>query len=266
MAKHILGPLHYERLGPTGRPIVFIHSNPMDQSSWLYQMAHFSTWHRCLGIDIPGYGRSPRATAGVTQQDVAEACWEAIDAAFPGGEPAILVGCSIGAFLVQRMCAMRPADTAAIVMCGIGYYPKGSFDIGVNRANDYRKRGIDLRYEHAFNLFSPVFRATPLAQYFAELFAERNGMADADSIIHQFLGSVPPDDEELRAIRRPSLLLIGSEDALLSQAFVLQEKITGCELRVIQGAGHTCHMEQPWQFDRHMVEFLRRHRVQESSA
>ena len=73
MAEHIDGPLYYERMGRTGPVMAFVHPNPMDQSCWLYQMTHFSTWYRCIAIDIPGYGRSPTATEGLTLDDIGEA-------------------------------------------------------------------------------------------------------------------------------------------------------------------------------------------------
>ena len=105
MAPHINGPLYYERLGREGPVMAFVHPNPMDQSCWLYQMARFSTWYRCIAIDIPGYGRSPKATAGLTVRDMAQACWEAIDDAFgaAAAERAILVGCSVGSIILPHM-------------------------------------------------------------------------------------------------------------------------------------------------------------------
>ncbi len=117
MAHHIHGPLYYERMGRTGPVIAFIHPNPMDQSCWIFQMAHLSTWYRCIAIDIPGYGRSPKADAGLTMTDMAEACWEAIDDALPG-EKAILVGCSVGSSLAPHMYHQRPDKTAAMVLSG----------------------------------------------------------------------------------------------------------------------------------------------------
>src|SRR3546814_5530323 len=39
---HIDGPLYYETMGGSGPVMAFIHPNPMDQSCWLYQMAHLS--------------------------------------------------------------------------------------------------------------------------------------------------------------------------------------------------------------------------------
>src|SRR3954471_6921750 len=98
MAEHIQGPLYYERMGRTGPIMAFVHPNPMDQSCWLFQMAHFSTWFRCIAIDIPGYGRSPKAEEGLTLADMAQGCWEAVDEGL-GGDPAVLVGCSVGSSL-----------------------------------------------------------------------------------------------------------------------------------------------------------------------
>ena len=62
MADHILGPLYYERMGRTGPIMAFIHPNPMGQSCWIFQMAHFSISYSCIAIDIPGYGRWPKAS------------------------------------------------------------------------------------------------------------------------------------------------------------------------------------------------------------
>ena len=31
--------------------------------------------------------------------------------------------------------------------------------------------------------------------------------------------------------------------------------------QVLPGAGHACHMEQPWLFDRFLIEFLSKHRL-----
>ena len=120
MAQNIQGPLYYERMGRTGPVIAFIHPNPMDQSCWIFQMAHLSTWYRCISIDIPGYGRSPKADPDLTMDDMAEACWEAIDDATPG-ETAILVGCSTGSAISPYMYHHRPDKTAALVLSGTGY-------------------------------------------------------------------------------------------------------------------------------------------------
>src|SRR3954452_16679935 len=143
MAAHIDGPLYYETMGKSGPVMAFVHPNPMDQSCWIFQMAQMSTWYRCVAIDLPGYGRSPKARAGLTMQDIAQACWEAIDDAYPG-ERAILVGCSIGSSMLIWMhnhCSQR---TAALIMCGTGHNPKKDFIRP--RIEAYREQGIGYRW------------------------------------------------------------------------------------------------------------------------
>ena len=255
MARHVEGPLYYERMGRCGPVMAFIHPNPMDQSCWLFQMAHFSTWFRCLSIDIPGYGRSPKACEGLTMEDMAEACWEAIDDACPN-EPAILVGCSVGASLTLYMHHARPSRTKAIVVCGTSYNRDKDFS---RRIDQYRARGVDYREDYAFQDFSPAFRGSQLARYFVDLFIERNELADPQSIIRQFeaLGRSDAPDHHSK-IACPTLIVSGSEDNSHPRAFALAERIPGCEMKVAPGAGHACHLEQPWVFDSFVIDFLKR--------
>ena len=220
-------------------------------------MAHFSTWFRCIAIDIPGYGRSPKAGPGLRTADMAEACWEAIEDALPG-EAAVLVGCSVGSAIVPFMYHARPDRTAALVLSGTGYNP--GKDFAKRRIESYTANGIDFRWAYTFEDMSPAFRATPLAHYFAELFTERNGAADLQTILHQFKALQQPEPAgHHEDIGCPTVILTGTEDIAHQSAFALQARIPGCELRVLPGAGHACQLEQPWLFDRFMIEFLRRH-------
>jgi pimeloyl-ACP methyl ester carboxylesterase len=257
MAQHIHGPLYYERMGRTGPVIAFIHPNPMDQSCWIFQMAHLSTWYRCIAIDIPGYGRSPKADAELTMTDMAEACWEAIDEALPS-EKAILVGCSVGSSLAPHMYHQRPDKTAALVLSGTGYNPNKEFTKG--RIDNYTANGIDYRWAYTFEDLSPAFRTTPMAHFFANLFTERNQHADVQTIIHQFKALAQPYPEgHHERIACPTIILTGSEDGSHQRAFALQARIPNCELRTLPGAGHACQIEQPWLFNRFMIEFLAKH-------
>jgi len=257
MADHIDGPLYYERMGRTGPVMAFVHPNPMDQSCWIFQMAHMSTWFRCIAIDIPGYGRSPKARDGLTMSNIAEGCWEAVETEF-ANEPAILVGCSVGAAILPYMHHARPDKTRALILCGTGYNPGKEFT--THRIRQYTERGIGYRWDYTFEDLSPAFRQTQLAMYFADMFAERNAQADLDSIVRQFLALKVPDAADHYArVKCPTIILSGSEDAIHKSAFALKEQIPNCEMRILHGAGHACQIEQPWLFDRFMIEFLKDH-------
>jgi pimeloyl-ACP methyl ester carboxylesterase len=257
MAEHINGPLNYERLGKQGRPMVFVHPNPMDHSCWVYQMAHFSTWFRTIGIDLPGYGRSPTASPGLSMQDVGQACWEVVDETV-GDEPCILVGLSVGVSVVLHMANQRPGQTLAVIMTGSGYQPVKDFAF---------QQGVAFRYQHAFEDYSPAFRETDYARYFATLFAERNQWADAATIIEQFRAlSVPDPDWLFEGVKAPSLIITGSEDNSHQPAFALQKRLADCELVTIQNAGHACNMERPWEWDAAAMHFLRERGLLDAAA
>lgn len=257
MPDPIHGPLYRESMGQAGAPpLVFVHPNPLDSACWLFQMAHLSTWYRTIAIDLPGYGRSPSAASDVTMRDVAAACWEAVDD--HSTEPAVLVGCSVGSNVVEHMYHLRPKRTPAVVLSGTGYNPTKSF--APPRIASYRQFGLKYRRTYAFEVLSPEFRETPLAHWLVDLIMERNQHADLDTIVAMFEALAVPDPEWLqRDLRAPVLIVIGSQDRAYQAAFALRDRLPDCELQVIDGAGHACQLEQPWEFDLHLIDFLTRH-------
>lgn len=255
MADHIDGRLHVERAGDRGVPMLFAHCNPMDHTCWLYQMAHLQTWFRTVGVDLPGYGRSPRALPGLTMADVAAGCWEALDEV--SGDPAVLVGSSVGSRVVFEMAAQRPQRTLALVMAGTGYQPQKTFR---NRIDDYRAQGLGYRYEYARSLLGSGFRDSELAHQFARMFVERNADADLDTICEMFGALGRPAPERLYdQLKAPTLIISGSEDMAHEAAHALHRRVAHSEMAVIPGAGHACQLDHPWEFDAVLLDFLARH-------
>jgi pimeloyl-ACP methyl ester carboxylesterase len=262
MAEHINGPLNWEQLGKTGRPIVFVHPNPLDHSCWTYQMAHFSTWFRCIGIDLPGYGRSPSATSELTMTDVAQACWEAVDAST--SDSAILVGLSVGSNVILHMAQQRPKQTLAMIHSGCSYRPVKEFT--EKRVREYTEQGVAFRRQHSYEVISKAFGDSELGRYFSNLFVERNRYYDVQTIIEMFRALGQKDPEWLFDIPCPMLIITGSEDNSHAASFDLQKKVGGCELLTMEGAGHSCNMEQPWLWDRWAADFLVRQSLFEAGA
>lgn len=255
---HIRGPLHAEVMGPEGAPpMLFVHPNPLDSACWLYQMAHFSTWYRCIAVDLPGYGRSPTAAEGLDMVEIADACWDVVDRAGAAG-PAVLVGCSVGSYTVQHMFHRRPEATQAVVLSGAAWRPTKQF--ALRRIAAYQEHGIDFRREYTLEVLSPRFRQSPLAPWLASLLTERNDSADLDTIIEMFRAVGRPDPEWLQGgLNAPVLILTGTEDHSHEAAYTLRDRLPDVELVALQGAGHACFFEQPWRFDAEMIRFLRAH-------
>lgn len=259
MAGPIAGDLHSVAAGDDGPPMLFLHPNPLDWSCWLYQMAHFSTWYRTVAVDLPGYGRSPGAGPELTMTDVADACWAALDRRLGpnAGAPAIVVGCSVGAWTAVHMARARPEEVAAVVLSGVGYTPGKEF--APKRIAGYSEGGLAYRRAHAYEVVSEAFGATDRGRYLVESILERDDTADAAAIIEMFRALGEPDPDDFwTGLSAPTLIVTGSLDNAHHRALELRNHIDGMEIVTINGAGHTCALEQPWHFDKAVINFLRR--------
>ena len=260
MLRKTVGNLHSVGVGGDGPPMLFLHPNPLDWSCWLYQMAHFSTWYRTVAVDLPGYGRSPAAGPGLTMTDVADACWTALDRRLgpdAGPEPVVLVGCSVGAWTAVHMARARPERVAAAVLSGVGYTPGKEF--APKRIAGYSEGGLAYRRTHAYEVVSEAFGATERGRYLIEAILERDETADAATIIEMFRALGEPDPDDFwTGLSAPTLIVTGSIDNAHSRALELRDHIDSVEIATIDGAGHTCALEQPWHFDEAVIDFLRR--------
>ena len=256
MAGHITGPLYCEQLGRIGRVMLFIHSTPDDHRLWLYQTAHFSTWYRTVAVDLAGYGRSPAPQSGVTVADQAAACWELIDTI--SSDPIIIQGNSLGSFVALHMANQRPARTLALLLSGCGYLP--TREMMVRWKERYQTEGIALRRKQILDHFSPPAQQTPLVQHYADMICHATNEGTLASIIAMNHALSQPDPENfLDSITVPTLVISGSADRNHPAAFELAKRIAGARVETVEGAGHSCNLEAPWDFDAHCLKFLREH-------
>ncbi len=260
MVAHITGPLYWERVGQEGPTLVLLHPLPHDLTCWIYQLARFSRWARCVAIDLPGLGRSPAAQAGLTMSEVAAACWRAADDAAPRG-PAIIVGLSVGAVTAKHMASQRPEQVRALVLTGGGYYGAGRPDLPVAKGiaplhvPRYRGAGLAYRREHFSRNFTNGFVGSAIYRYLIDVALARGG--DAEGIVRLLLALDEPDPPGLHSgIRAPTLIVTGGEDRSRGAQEEMARRIAGAELRVIDGAGHCCNLERPAEYDRHVLGFL----------
>lgn len=64
---------HYVESGPEdGDPVIFLHGVPDSWFQWHVAMAEISDRHRCIAIDLKGYGQSDKRTGDYRQEGVAE--------------------------------------------------------------------------------------------------------------------------------------------------------------------------------------------------
>jgi 3-oxoadipate enol-lactonase len=255
MAPHIPGPLYYEQQGKTGLPMVFLHSTPDDNRLWLFQTAHFSSWYRCLGVDLAGYGRSPAPQDGVTMADQAAAVWESVDRISDG--PVIVQGNSMGSEVAMHMADQRPERMPCMILSGCGYLPDIR-EIQLRCKQEYREQGLARRRTAVLFHFHPTLRETPLVQHYAEMVCALSNAGTLESIIamNQALADASPD--LYPQLKVPTLIIIGGDDFTKPGAYKLHSFIKGSEIVEMPGAGHANCFEQPWEYDRLAIAYLKR--------
>jgi pimeloyl-ACP methyl ester carboxylesterase len=254
VARHIPGPLYFERQGATGTPMLFIHSTPDDHRLWLFQTARFSAWYRTIAVDLAGYGRSPAPQDGLTLADHAAACWETVDRVSDGG--VIIQGNSVGSQVAMHMAAERPGRVLGLIISGTGYPPPR--EPAARMKQLYEKEGVAPRHAQIIDHFAPEAQKRAYLRYYAEMPLELNNAATARSIVatNQALMNAPGEEFYL-GLSVPTLIVSGTEDRSRPGAFELQKRIKGSELESIEGAGHACNIEAPAEYDAHCLRFLK---------
>jgi len=253
----ISGPLHIERTGNQGPPLLLIHQNPADSAIWAHQRAHFTSWFTVVTPDLPGYGFSPAATDPLTMTEIANACWESLDRVVPDYEKAVLGGVSIGAWIVLHMAAQRPARTAARILSGIGYDPEKAFT--ARRIAGWESQGAAYRRPYLNEGFGSRFRESSLGAYWTDIFDERGPWLDLESLIALMRALREPEPPELFDHDLPTLVVLGEEDYVLPTLPALQRVLGRCAVQIVPGAGHNVNLEAPSAWDGAVISFLRVH-------
>ena len=154
------------------------------------------------------------------------------------------------------MAAVRPARVRALVLTGGGLYdgPKG---ILARHEATYREQGLAHKREHLAANFSEAFRGSEAARWSIETAMERNASRDVDGTLALMRALEPADPPGLHDWTAPTLVVTGSEDRSRERQEALHRRVAGSEFAQIAGAGHSCMIERPLEYDEHVLRFLR---------
>ena len=107
--------LYAETFGK-GDPLVMIHAGVADSRQWNNEFEFFAARYRVIRYDMRGYGRSEPAEGEFSHLRDLLAVLDGLNV----DEPAVLMGCSIGANLAMDMALEQPARVRALILVGGG--------------------------------------------------------------------------------------------------------------------------------------------------
>ncbi len=250
----------YELEGPEGAPVVTLsHSLAATLHLWDAQAAALRDRYRVLRYDIRGHGGSSVPPAPYTLEQMADDLHGLL--AGLGIAQTHFVGLSMGGLIGMTTALRYPGSIRSLVLADTtaSYGPerKPMWDDRIRLAET---KGIDAVLDRTMEAwFTAPFRAAhpDVVGRIRAMLAPTDPVGYVGAIQAIGYGDIR---EEIRAIRCPTLILVGDEDrgTDISMARTMHERIAGSELQVLPRAAHCSCVEAPDAFNRALLGFLER--------
>jgi pimeloyl-ACP methyl ester carboxylesterase len=195
-------------------PLVLLHGNGGNASSFFYVVDHFAKKRRVITIDTRGHGRSPKGEGEFTLKRFANDVFE-----FLGEmkiEKAVIVGYSDGGNIAMILASEHPEVIEALVLNGANMFPAG--------LRDKDLKSITSAYKKA----KKALRRSP----------NNARIKDELDLLTLMVKEPNLTANDLAKIAAPSLVLVGSRDVIKPEH---TEYIASClpvsRLKIVEG-GH----------------------------
>jgi len=253
--------LHYREAG-SGAPVILLHGLGGDGSRWAPNIVPLAREFRVIALDQIGFGESDKPLANYHTGMLAEFLVRFLGKI--GIEKASLVGNSMGAGVALYTGVHCPGLVDRLVLAdGGGYRRAAAASNGQGRDGHVRQIQNGVTSEETREFLRIMFHNKALV---TDWMVEDNLTLRLRSAYtigkiqesgEKGLGSLT--EEEVRALRIPTLILWGRYDELANPegADRLAAAIPGSRKVLIDDAGHMPQLEKSEEFNRIVAEFLR---------
>lgn len=239
----------------SGPALLLVHGHPFDRTMWRPQLAHFSATHRVLAPDLRGYGETPVSESKTAMHTFATDLVELLDQ-LPA-DRCFLGGLSMGGQIAMEFARLFPDRLDGLLLAATS--PVAESPAGRRNRTETAER---LLREGMHGYADEVLR---------KMVAPRS--SEVDDHVLGMMRSAPPEGaaaalrgraerpdyvESLRAIRVPTLVVVGSQDEFtpIADAELIHRTVPGSELVVIEGAAHLPNLERPAEFNAALARLL----------
>lgn len=244
-----------------GQPLVLLHGWGFNHSVWEHLLPSLSQTHQLWLVDLPGHGNSEMlAYDWPTLLDELDE----FSALIP---EAIWLGWSLGGLIAMGMARWRPQRVKALLLVA-------SSPCFVKRDDWQTAMAADVLQQFGQNLmadFTATWQRfialqvlnTPQAKHNVRLLQQKLLKPPQPPALQASLEFLIATDlrAELKYITKPSLICLGSHDALVPVAIADFYKQTwpNSELAIIQSAAHIPFLSHPEQFTQLIAKFISKH-------
>jgi pimeloyl-ACP methyl ester carboxylesterase len=247
-----------------GLPLVWCHEFAGSMESWDPQVHYFSRRYRVITYNARGYPPSGvPASPEAYSQDIAVEDLAGL-LGHLGIEQAHIGGLSMGGSTALHFGVRHPEMARSLIVAAAG---SGSDDPEEFRRT-WRQLAARLEAEgtQALTDYASGPIRTPLRQKdpkgwqeFFDLLMAHSAPGSALTMLGVQVGRPPlyAWEAELRALRVPTLVLVGDEDTpCIEPSLFMKRTIPRCGLAVLPHSGHAINLEEPELFNRLCTEFL----------
>lgn len=252
--------LEYDDAG-RGLIVVLLHGFPFSRAMWRPQALELQKNHRVIVPDLRGFGGSSPFDESPTLEQMADDVVGLLTA-LKIHEPVVLGGLSMGGYLALAVARKYPALLRGLILADTRAEPDDA------QARSNRDTMIEFARSHSavdvIEKMLPKLLSEKSRRERPDVESKLRSMA-AEQSVNGIIGALkvlrdrPDARPALAAIRVPTLVLVGSDDALTPPALAetLAAGIAGARLVKIPGAGHMSNLEEPAAFNAAVEAFLR---------
>jgi pimeloyl-ACP methyl ester carboxylesterase len=254
----------YHRDAGTGLPIVLLHAFPLSSAMWLAQREALAGQVRVITPDQRGFGGSPLGSDEPSLEAAADDLAALLDA--KELDRVVLGGLSMGGYVAMTFVRKHPDRVRGLVLADT----RASADPSEVRENRERIAGQVLAEDGGGTqvlldeVLPTLLGATTMASR-PLVFGRVKALVQAAppaavAWAERAMAARPDSFDTLRAVRVPTLVLVGEEDGLCppSDAEAIAEAVPDAELVRLPQAGHLSAVEDPEAFSAALRSFLER--------
>ena len=243
-----------------GTPVVLIHGVGLRAESWFQQIDALAVNYQVCALDMPGHGLSRAIDAmPPTLDDYVDAISHClIDVV---GQPAVIIGHSMGALIALEYAARHPDQCLAVVAMNAVY-----------RRTEATRVAVLARARELSDNTNPDVSTNPVNRWFdqsapnycpdmAELCTQWLRQADAQGYAAAytvFAESDGPAESSMTALTMPSLFVTGSEDYNSSpdMARAMAQKAACGEVYIVNQAKHMMMLTHPTEVNQLLHNYI----------
>lgn len=251
--------ISFDDFGKGEIPIIFIHGFPFDKSSWEPQMAFLKKTHRVIAYDIRGFGASimteEQESIDLFSNDLIK-FMDALEI-----KKAIVCGLSMGGYILLN-AVHRFSDRFEAIILSDTQCIADSEETKAKRAKSILQIEAEGLKDFADGFIKNVFcqnsfdNKPELVETVKNIILKTSQRAVVGTL--SALAQRVEMCFSLNKITIPTLIICGNEDIVTPpiQAEFMFGKILNSKLKIIEQAGHLANLEQPDEFNKHLVDFI----------